>query len=98
MWNDETWLQLVDTSLLAIESHTLEMMRCINIALLCVQESAADRPTMSEVVAMLSNDSVTLPAPKHPAFFNIRVTNEEPSTVVVASSVNGMTISAVDGR
>ncbi|CAD6253268.1 unnamed protein product [Miscanthus lutarioriparius] len=53
---------------------------------------------MSEVVAMLSNDSVTLPAPKHPAFFYLRVTNEEPSTVVVASSANGMTISAVDGR
>jgi hypothetical protein len=62
MWNDETWLQLIDTSLLASESHTLEMMRCINIALLCVQDSAAGRTTMSEVVAMLSNDSVTLPA------------------------------------
>jgi hypothetical protein len=98
MWNDGTWLQLVDTSLLAIESHTLEMKRCINIALLCVQESAADRPTMSEVVAMLSNDSLTLPEPKHPSFFNLRVTNEEPSTVVVSSTVNGMTMSTVDGR
>jgi hypothetical protein len=69
----------------------------INIALLCVQESAADRPTMSEVMAKLINDSVTLLEPKHRAFFNLRVTNKELSTVV-ASSVNGMTMSTVFSR
>uniref|UniRef100_A0A0E0MI72 Uncharacterized protein n=1 Tax=Oryza punctata TaxID=4537 RepID=A0A0E0MI72_ORYPU len=97
MWKDQTWLQLVDPSL-ATESHTKEIMRCINIALLCVQENAADRPTTSEVVAMLSNETMALPEPKHPAFFNMRVTNEEASTVVAASSVNGITLSAVNGR
>uniref|UniRef100_A0A0D9XVB8 Uncharacterized protein n=1 Tax=Leersia perrieri TaxID=77586 RepID=A0A0D9XVB8_9ORYZ len=97
MWKDETWFRLVDPSL-ATESHKLEIMRCINIALLCVQENAADRPTTSEVVAMLSNKTMNLPEPKHPAFFNMRLTNEEASTVVVASSVNGITLSAVDGR
>ncbi|KAJ1276175.1 hypothetical protein BS78_05G194000 [Paspalum vaginatum] len=44
MWKDETWHQLVDSSLLGNESYTPEMMRCINIALLCVQENATDRP------------------------------------------------------
>ncbi|KAF2912124.1 hypothetical protein DAI22_11g233300 [Oryza sativa Japonica Group] len=87
MWKDETWLQLVDP-LLPTDSHTIEIMRCINIALLCVQENAADRPTTSEVVAMLSNETMTLPEPKHPAFFNMRLTNEEAPTVVAASSVN----------
>ena len=98
MWKDDSWLQLVDTSLLVTESCTPQMMRCINIALLCVQENAADRPTMSEVVAMLSIESMTLPEPKHPAFFNMTVIKEEAPTVVVASSVNGITLSAVDGR
>uniref|UniRef100_A0A0E0MXS2 Uncharacterized protein n=1 Tax=Oryza rufipogon TaxID=4529 RepID=A0A0E0MXS2_ORYRU len=97
MWKDETWLQLVDTSLV-IESHTPEMARCINIALLCVQENAADRPTMSEVVAMLTSESMTLPEPKYPAFYHMRVTKEEPSTVIMASSANGITLSIVDGR
>ncbi|KAB8114452.1 hypothetical protein EE612_053863, partial [Oryza sativa] len=97
MWKDETWLQLVDP-LLPTDSHTMEIMRCINIALLCVQENAADRPTTSEVVAMLSNETMTLPEPKHPAFFNMRLTNEEASNVVAASSVNGITLSAIDGR
>uniref|UniRef100_A0A0A9TL30 Uncharacterized protein n=1 Tax=Arundo donax TaxID=35708 RepID=A0A0A9TL30_ARUDO len=61
-------------------------MRCINIALLCVQENAADRPTMSDVVAMLSSTSMALPEPKHPAYFYVRVTNEEVSMVVESCS------------
>ncbi|CAL5010861.1 unnamed protein product [Urochloa decumbens] len=96
MWKDDKWIQLVDASLVTV-SHTVQMIRCINIALLCVQENAADRPTMSEVVAMLSSESMTLPEPKQPAFFHMRVTTEETSTVVV-SSVNSITLSAVEGR
>ena len=97
MWKDERWIELLDTTL-DTESHKLQMMRCVNIALLCVQENAADRPTMSEVVAMLSIESMTLPEPKHPAFFNMTVTNEEAPNVVVASTVNDITLSSVDGR
>ncbi|KAK7280216.1 hypothetical protein RJT34_25278 [Clitoria ternatea] len=46
-----------------------EMMRCIHIGLLCVQENVADRPTMIAVVRMLNSDSVTLPIPTEPAFY-----------------------------
>ncbi|CAO2202729.1 unnamed protein product [Urochloa humidicola] len=96
LWNDGLWLQLVDTSLGA-DCHTLQMMRCINIALLCVQENAVHRPTMSEVVAMISTDSMALPEPKHPAYFHVRVGIDEAS-VVEPSSVNDFTISAPRGR
>ncbi|KAI8001999.1 G-type lectin S-receptor-like serine/threonine-protein kinase [Camellia lanceoleosa] len=44
-----------------------EVMRCIRISLLCVQDHAADRPTMSVVVLMLSNE-IDLPHPKQPTF------------------------------
>ncbi|CAN6363449.1 unnamed protein product [Urochloa humidicola] len=96
LWKDGLWLQLVDSSLGA-ECHTLKMLRCINIALLCVQENAVDRPTMSEVVAMLSSDSMALPESKHPAYFNVRVGIEEASDVVESSSVD-VTISVLHGR
>ena len=96
MWKDELWLQLVDTSLGA-ECHTLQMRRCVNIALLCVQENAVDRPTMSEVATMLSSDSMALPEPKHPAYFHVRVGTEEASAVVEPSSVD-VTISTLCGR
>ncbi|KAK7280220.1 hypothetical protein RJT34_25282 [Clitoria ternatea] len=46
-----------------------EMMRCIHIGLLCVQENVADRPTMIAVVRMLNGDSITLPIPTEPAFY-----------------------------
>ncbi|CAL5012852.1 unnamed protein product [Urochloa decumbens] len=76
VWEERRWFVLVDASL-AASGCTLEMMRCINIALLCVQENATDRPNMSVVVAMLSSKSVALPEPKHPGYFHVRVANEE---------------------
>ncbi|XP_039822148.1 G-type lectin S-receptor-like serine/threonine-protein kinase RKS1 [Panicum virgatum] len=98
LWKDELWLQLVDTSLGA-ECHTLPMRRCINVALLCVQENAVDRPTMSEVITMLSSDNMVLPEPKHPAYFHVRVGIEETSSHVVDSfGVNDVTVSALHGR
>ncbi|XWS16653.1 hypothetical protein CRYUN_Cryun34aG0109500 [Craigia yunnanensis] len=46
-----------------------EMMRCIHIGLLCVQENVSDRPTMATVVLMLNSFSVFLPVPSQPVFF-----------------------------
>ncbi|KAJ8761566.1 hypothetical protein K2173_004342 [Erythroxylum novogranatense] len=43
-----------------------EMIRCIHIGLLCVQENVADRPTMTSVVLMLNSHSITLPVPSQP--------------------------------
>ncbi|GMP75011.1 hypothetical protein CsSME_00032238 [Camellia sinensis var. sinensis] len=44
-----------------------EVMRCIHIGLLCVQDHVADRPAMSSVVLMISNE-IDLPHPKQPKF------------------------------
>ena len=46
-----------------------EVIRCIQIGLLCVQEDPVDRPTMATIVLMLNSYSVTLPLPNQPAFF-----------------------------
>jgi hypothetical protein len=75
-------------------------LRYVNIALLCVQEGAADRPTMSDVVAMLSNESAALPYPKQPAFLNVRgVGNANPiSSGPEIFSVNNATVSIMEGR
>jgi hypothetical protein len=47
---------------------TIEMLRCIHIGLLCVQDNVANRPTMASVLLMLNDDSITLSVPKKPAF------------------------------
>lgn len=97
LWTEGRWLKLIDVVLLTdclVEAPL--MMKCVNIALLCVQENAADRPTMSDVVAMLSSEGVSLPVPKHPAYFNVRVRNGEASSAIDLElcSVNEVTITA----
>ncbi|XP_022745887.1 putative receptor-like protein kinase At4g00960 isoform X2 [Durio zibethinus] len=66
-WREGTTLNLIDPCLKV--SSTAAITRCIHIALLCVQENAADRPTMDSVGIMLNSYSLTLPVPSQPAFF-----------------------------
>ena len=42
-------------------------MRCIQVALLCVQKDSNDRPDMSAIVFMLSGEA-SPPIPKQPAY------------------------------
>ncbi|CAI0468119.1 unnamed protein product, partial [Linum tenue] len=69
-WKDGTPLEVLDATLLDSYSYN-EVLRCIHVGLLCVQEHAADRPTMATVALMLSGYSVSQPLlPKQPAFFS----------------------------
>ncbi|QCD85742.1 interleukin-1 receptor-associated kinase 4 [Vigna unguiculata] len=72
-----------------------EVERCIHIGLLCVQEAAKDRPTMSHVVLMLASDTMVLPKPKHPAFSIGIMASEEVYTSKSSKNVsnNDLTIS-----
>ncbi|KAF5176303.1 Cysteine-rich receptor-like protein kinase [Thalictrum thalictroides] len=67
-WKAGTTLELIDSTLLEDYSSS-EVMRCIHIGLLCVQEDVATRPTMATVVFMLNRDSLVLPLPSTPAYF-----------------------------
>ncbi|KAI5004349.1 hypothetical protein ZWY2020_031592 [Hordeum vulgare] len=98
LFDKESWSELIDVALLP-DIHSIEMMRCINIALLCVQENAADRPTMLDVIAMLSNKTMILQKPKHPAYFSLSTAgNKEAPTTTQSCSVNDVTISTVTPR
>lgn len=65
-WRSETPLEMLDPVLKDSYSHS-EVIRCVQIGLLCVQESPVDRPTMAQVVSYLSNVLVELPFPQEPA-------------------------------
>uniref|UniRef100_A0A2N9J0P4 Cysteine-rich receptor-like protein kinase 10 n=1 Tax=Fagus sylvatica TaxID=28930 RepID=A0A2N9J0P4_FAGSY len=67
-WRDGRPLELLDPTLGDSFSRD-EVMRCIHLGLLCVQEDPADRPTMAMIVLTLNSGSVTLPSPQQPAFF-----------------------------
>ncbi|XP_047331764.1 G-type lectin S-receptor-like serine/threonine-protein kinase At1g11410 [Impatiens glandulifera] len=76
-----------------------EVLRCIHIGLLCVQEHAMDRPTMSEVVFMICKD-MSLPSPKQPAFiFNGQDMNaSDSSTSIKVNSINNLSITEIIAR
>ncbi|XAR56611.1 Non-specific serine/threonine protein kinase [Bertholletia excelsa] len=68
LWNDGKVLELMDSCIKDsyIES---QVLRCIQVGLLCVQKLPRDRPMMPSVVFMLGNEGVNLPQPKQPGFF-----------------------------
>ncbi|KAF0905219.1 hypothetical protein E2562_001008 [Oryza meyeriana var. granulata] len=45
-----------------------DLVKLVNIGLLCVQDNPADRPTMSAVNVMLSSNTVSRQAPSRPTF------------------------------
>ncbi|EHA8591350.1 cysteine-rich receptor-like protein kinase 10 [Cocos nucifera] len=66
-WVKGTILEILDPSL-GNHCPRSEVLRCVHIGLLCVQENPSDRPNMSQVVVMLHSNSVSLQAPSRPAF------------------------------
>ncbi|CAM0150366.1 unnamed protein product [Urochloa decumbens] len=64
LWLSGRAMDLIDTSLLDDDPQISEILRCMQIALLCVQEKREDRPTMSDVLMMLKCESMALPVPR----------------------------------
>lgn len=67
-WRDQTPLEILDPDLKEACPHS-EVIRCIQIGLLCVQENPNDRPTMANIFSYLSSPLTELPVPREPAFF-----------------------------
>ncbi|WJX14800.1 hypothetical protein P8452_05015 [Trifolium repens] len=67
-WKNQTTLELLDPQMEGSLSQN-DIIRCIHIALLCVQEDPNDRPTMAKVVSFLNNPSVDLPLLTEQSFF-----------------------------
>ena len=94
-------IELVHPSLCGSSSKE-QVLRCINVALLCVEDNPSDRPNISVVISMLTSEAVHLPMPKQPAFsstgrmflddnlINERTTRNQ--------SRNNLTISVMDAR
>ncbi|XP_061376547.1 cysteine-rich receptor-like protein kinase 10 isoform X4 [Gastrolobium bilobum] len=67
-WTEQTPLELLDPTLRGSYSRN-EVIRCIHIGLLCIQENPSDRPSMATISLMLNSYSVTLSLPRKPASF-----------------------------
>nr|GFA42309.1 G-type lectin S-receptor-like serine/threonine-protein kinase At1g61550 [Tanacetum cinerariifolium] len=96
-WKEGRGEEFIDQAL-ARPSCLPEGLRCIHVGLLCVQDLAKDRPTMTEVVSMLCSE-IDLPEPKEPLFTLQRLSgnsNGQESANVCSNNV--VTLSMVEGR
>lgn len=99
LWKEEKSVDLMDPTLHK-SCNMNEYLRCISVGLLCVQEDPNDRPTMSNAVFMLGNETATLPTPKQPAFVMRRCPSSGASTSskLESCSFNELTVTLVNGR
>ncbi|CAN6355914.1 unnamed protein product [Urochloa humidicola] len=72
MWSAGKSMELIDPSL-HDEPRMDELLRCIQIALLCIEPRQEDRPNMPDVILMLSSDSVRIPTPKRRGYEDAQV-------------------------
>ncbi|XP_010928045.1 G-type lectin S-receptor-like serine/threonine-protein kinase LECRK3 [Elaeis guineensis] len=92
LWEEGRCLELLDEAM-ECPYPVSRVLRCVQVGLLCAQEGSKDRPTMAEVVLMLSNEGVALPQPKRPVFFSERTltdrkwsSSEQNSCAVIEST------------
>ncbi|KAI4366104.1 hypothetical protein MLD38_022025 [Melastoma candidum] len=95
---EEEPLELLDPSI-EDSYDTSEVLRCIHVGLLCVQQCPDDRPNMSKVVTMLES-GIELPFPKEPGFFNERrqVQSDNSSSSQQPCSSNMITMTLITPR
>ncbi|KAL8030586.1 hypothetical protein ABFS82_14G292100 [Erythranthe guttata] len=93
-------LEVADPTL-DIDFQTAEVLRSIQVGLLCVQQNPEDRPNMSSVVFMLRNEAESgeIPQARQPGFFTQRdVITRQNSNSMKANSTNEITITMPEPR
>lgn len=96
LWKNDRALELIEDCM-QIPSSSFMPLRFIHVGLLCVQESPADRPTMSDVLAMFGNEHIKLVSPKRPAFTGGGSSGSGRDNAEDCS-LNDLTASVMDGR
>ncbi|KAK4594742.1 hypothetical protein RGQ29_018448 [Quercus rubra] len=99
LWQEGKGLELVDLTIrdLCVE---YQVLRYIHVSLLCVEDDVVDRPTMSDMLSMLTNESAQLPLPKKPAFSigKKAIGANTPNNELELHTMNGLSISDMDAR
>ncbi|GMN47392.1 hypothetical protein TIFTF001_016566 [Ficus carica] len=90
---------LLDERLRDLPHNRKQVLRCIHVGLLCVQQSPMDRPNMSSVVVMLGSES-ELPQPKQPGYFTEMASGKGDNSFakLKSSSMNGMSFTMLEAR
>ncbi|KAJ1700822.1 hypothetical protein LUZ63_000601 [Rhynchospora breviuscula] len=96
-WTNGAATELIDPCLSHEPNTDHEVVRCINIALLCVQERPNGRPNIFSVNLMLTRKRMQIPPPSSPAFVlgetsvedrDMEISSNSTSTSSVKYSIN----------
>ncbi|XP_030950106.1 G-type lectin S-receptor-like serine/threonine-protein kinase SD1-1 [Quercus lobata] len=79
LWNENRAMELMD-ALMEKLIPASEVLRCIQVSLLCVQQHPEDRPLITSVLLMLDSENSSLPQPKQPGFYTERSITETDSS------------------
>lgn len=77
-----------------------DVIRCIHIALLCVQENPVDRPMLPAIILMLTRSKTTLPVPRAPGFCFSSMSGfaSQSTSRSIPGSINDVTFTKLDPR
>ncbi|KAK9057989.1 hypothetical protein SSX86_022829 [Deinandra increscens subsp. villosa] len=99
LWKEGKPEELIDP-LIVDSCNRTEALQCVHVAMLCVQSSAIQRPTMSSVVFMLEGENTSLPQPSELDITSLSSTEMdmimEGREINISS--NDVTITEVSGR
>lgn len=99
LWDKGRAIELLDP-LITKSCSREQVVRCIHVGMLCVQDVAAHRPNMPAVILMMESENSSLSMPRQPTFTSMRhnldtdMWNENQD----AASSNNVTISVILGR
>ncbi|CAN1775093.1 G-type lectin S-receptor-like serine/threonine-protein kinase At4g27290 [Linum perenne] len=99
-WMKGSALEIIDECLMEPSNASQEILRYIQVALLCVQQRPEDRPNISSVVLMLGSVD-PLPQPKQPGFLIARNpidVRDNSLTKNETQSVNEVTVTVLEAR
>ncbi|XP_074305370.1 G-type lectin S-receptor-like serine/threonine-protein kinase At1g11300 [Silene latifolia] len=100
LWTNNGILSLIDP-IVYKPCYERQILNCIQVGLLCVQEFPADRPNVSALILMLDVDGIeNLPRPKEPGFTRSEVCSSysAPQNGQDGCSANFVSLTAVSGR
>lgn len=96
LWEDNSIMELLDKEMMSISESEpeilVELKRCIQIGLLCVQETPDHRPTMFGVVTMLTSTKSHIDRPRRPVLDNREVMSTNFSIGLEADLLSPATI------
>ncbi|KAL6226169.1 hypothetical protein ACLB2K_000132 [Fragaria x ananassa] len=95
LWKEGQGMDFVDSTL-DDSTSSCKLLRCMGVALFCVQENPVDRPSMLEVSSMLKSENGAIISPKKPAFSVQK--DEDEDHIYTIYSVNDATMSEIVAR